>query len=135
MAYLRPGAFQRVFFNKVAMLTGIGNSETLTVTGRKSGKAQSVPVVVPEYQGKRYLVCPRGEAHWVRNLRAAGGRAQLKRRGKTEEITTTEIPVEERAPIIAAYRKKAGRAVAGYWKQLPADKDHPTFRIDSATPA
>lgn len=135
MAYLRPPAFQRVVFNRIAMLTGIGKSETLTVVGRKSSKPQSVPVIVPEYNGERYLVCPRGEAHWVRNLRAAGGKAQIKRRGKTENITTTEIPVEERGPIIEAYRKMAGRVVEGYFRQLPDPEDHPTFRIDSATPA
>ena len=129
MAYLRPPAFQRVIFNKLAMLTGIGGAETLVVTGRKSGKPHSIPVVVPEYNGARYLVCPRGEAHWVRNLRAAGGKAVLKRRGKSENISTVEIPVEERAPIIDAYKKKAGRVVEGYFKQLPNATDHPTFRI------
>jgi hypothetical protein len=43
-----------------------------------------------------------------------------------------EIPVEERAPVIAAYRPLAGKVVEGYWKQLPGDADHPTFALTPA---
>jgi hypothetical protein len=128
MAYLRPSAFQRVFFNRVAMLTGIGGSKTLTTTGRTSGKQLDVPVVPVEYDGVTYLVCPRGEAHWVKNVRAAGGKAKLE--GKP--ISLTELPSAEIAPILEAYKKKAGRAVTGYFKQLPDAADHPTFRVDQA---
>jgi len=126
MAYLRPPAFQRVFFNKVAMLTGIGGTKTLVTTGRKSGEEQKVPVVPVEYGGSTYIVCPRGEAHWVRNVRASGGKATLD--GKP--VTLAEMPTEEIGPILEAYKKKAGRAVTGYFKQLPDAKDHPTFRVE-----
>jgi hypothetical protein len=39
------------------------------------------------------------------------------------------VPVEQRSAVIAAYRAKAGREVNGYWKKLPADADHPVFRL------
>ncbi|WP_218004464.1 hypothetical protein [Microtetraspora niveoalba] len=38
----------------------------------------------------------------MRNVRAAGGRAVLRRRGR-EAVTLEEIPVERRAPVIRRY--------------------------------
>ena len=70
MAYLKPPWFVRKIFNKVAMATGVGNSQTLTVIKRVSKQPQQIPVVVPEVGGVKYLVSTRGEAEWVRNVRA-----------------------------------------------------------------
>ena len=133
MAYLRPPAFQRLVFNKLAMKFGIGGAKTLTVTGRKSRKPSSLPVVLAELDGSRYLVSARGETQWVRNLRAAGGRCELKGKGAAEALQATEIPAGERAAILVAYRKAAGRAVNGYFAKLPNEADHPTFRIEPRT--
>lgn len=131
MAYLKPGAFQRKLFNRLAMMSGLGGATTLLTTGRKSGAELAVPVIPVEVGGQRYLVSTRGEAAWVRNLRASGGRGALRLKGKTTPFTAVEVPVEERETIIAAYREKAGRAVVEYWKQLPNAEDHPTFRLDT----
>ena len=109
MAYLRPPTFQRKVFNKLAMLTGIGGSQTLSVAGRRSGKPMTVPVIPIEVQGERYIVSTRGESRWVLNLRAAGGKADLRAKGKTQTVTLVEIPVEDRPPVIAAYRARVGR--------------------------
>ncbi|WNG93455.1 nitroreductase/quinone reductase family protein [Mycobacterium sp. ITM-2016-00318] len=124
MAYIKPPWFVRKIFNKVAMATGVGNSQTLTVTRRVSKEPQHIPVVVPEVGGVKYLVSTRGEAEWVRNVRA-DPHVKL---GDTKYVAT-EVPVEERAPVIAAYRPLAGKVVEGYWKQLPNDADHPTFAL------
>ena len=48
MAYLKPPWFVRKIFNRVAMATGVGNSQTLTVIKRVSKQPQQIPVVVPE---------------------------------------------------------------------------------------
>lgn len=124
MAYLKPPWFVRTIFNRVAMATGVGNSQTLTVTKRVSKQSQQIPVVVPVVGGVKYLVSTRGEAEWVRNVRADPN-VKL---GDTKYVAT-EVPVEERAPIIAAYRPLAGKVVEGYWKELPDDADHPTFAL------
>ncbi|WP_405152079.1 nitroreductase/quinone reductase family protein [Sphaerisporangium sp. NBC_01403] len=69
---------------------------TLEVTGRRSGRQISLPITVTELDGQRYLVAMLGpNANWVRNVRAAGGRAVLRRRGR-EQITLDEVPVTER---------------------------------------
>ncbi|HET7740676.1 MAG TPA: nitroreductase/quinone reductase family protein, partial [Mycobacterium sp.] len=93
MAYLKPPWFTRVIFNRVAMATGVGNSETLTVTRRVSGQPQQIPVVVPEVAGVKYLVSTRGETDWVRNVRADAS----VRVGDVSYVAA-EVPVEQRAP-------------------------------------
>jgi len=131
MAHLRPPFFVRRIFNPIAMRFGISGSERLTVTGRRTGRAYSVPVLPVEHGGARYLVSPRGETDWVRNVRASGT-ARLGRHGRQRTVRVTEIPVPEREPILTAYRAHAGRAVAGLFRRLPEPADHPTFRVEPA---
>jgi deazaflavin-dependent oxidoreductase (nitroreductase family) len=134
MAYLRPGWFTRKIFNPLATRLGISGVLGLSVIGRSTGQVQTVPVLVAERDGRRYLVSPRGETEWVRNLRAAGGEAEIKRRrDKIERVRAVEVPVGERAPILEVYQRMAGRAVKPYFKKLPDPSDHPVFRIDVAT--
>lgn len=124
MAYLKPPWFVAKVFNKVAMATGVGNSKTLTVTKRASGQPQRIPVLVPEVDGVKYLVSTRGESQWVKNVRVnprvtVGSAAYL----------ATEIPVEQRAPILEVFRPLGGKVVEGYWRELPKDADHPVFAL------
>ncbi len=128
MAYIKPPWFVRKVFNPLASRFGIAKAEKLTAAGRTSGQRRSVPVVPVELGGARYLVSARGETEWVRNVRKAGN-VELSHRGSPQQFATTEVPVEESASVIAAYRKKAGRAVVPHWKKLPNDADHPTFRL------
>jgi F420H(2)-dependent quinone reductase len=124
MAYLKPPWFTRTVFNKIAMATGMSSTEKLTVTRRRSKQSQEVPVITVDVAGTKYLVSTRGESEWVRNVRAdpnvtIGTRAYV----------AHEIPEQDRQPILTAYRKKAGRAVEGYFKRLPREADHPVFVV------
>ena len=57
----------------------------LEVRGRVSGQRRATPVVIATVEGTRYLVSMLGEdAQWVRNVRAAGGRAVLRRGGREQ---------------------------------------------------
>ena len=75
-SYLKPGAVERFFGQTLAFLVRIGlvrgHFYVLEVRGRKNGRTISLPVDLIDLDGKRYLVCARGESHWVRNARAAG---------------------------------------------------------------
>ncbi|MGO4441980.1 nitroreductase family deazaflavin-dependent oxidoreductase [Mycobacterium sp. 2YAF39] len=124
MAYLKPPWFTRTVFNKIAMATGVGGSETLTVTKRLSRQPQKIPVVVPVVDGVKYLVSTRGETEWVKNVRAIPDVMV-----GDEQYVASELPVAQRGPVIAVYRPLAGKAVEGYWRQLPADADHPVFAL------
>lgn len=71
--------------------------------GRRTGRIISLPVVVADYQGGRFLVSMLGEnTNWVRNAHAAGGLAVL-RRGRREHIGLAEVEPVERAPILRCY--------------------------------
>jgi hypothetical protein len=124
VAYLKPPWFTRRIFNRIAMAFGVGGSTTLTVTRRGTGTSQQIPVVVPEVDGVRYLVSTRGEADWVKNVRAHPSVTV----GDTAYIAS-EIPVAERGRVIAAYRPLAGKVVESYWRALPEDADHPVFAL------
>jgi hypothetical protein len=94
---------------------------TLEVAGRQSGKLISFPLVLLAMNAERYLVSMLGEdANWVQNIKAAGGKANL-RHGVREEVFLEEVDVTQRAAIIKAYLQIA----RGARPHIPVDKDAP----------
>jgi len=57
------------------------------------------------YRGEDYLVALAGESEWVRNVRAAEGRAVIRRRG-ARPVRVVEVPAEERPSIISEYLRR-----------------------------
>jgi deazaflavin-dependent oxidoreductase (nitroreductase family) len=100
----RVGLFER--FNNAVMRSliragvRIGTFAVLTVPGRKTGRPVHVPLVVFADGDDQYLVASYGIVNWVRNLRAAEGRAELRRGRIAEKVTATELPAEQAAPIL-----------------------------------
>ena len=93
----------------------------LEVTGRKTGRIISFPLVMVTLDGQRYLASMLGEnTQWVRNIRASGGKAVLKSGGR-EDVQLEEIPADQRAPILKAYLQ----AAPGARPHVPVDKDAP----------
>ena len=121
---------------------GLTPSDTVTieVKGRRSGKIRANTVTWVEVDGRRYLVGPRGESEWVRNVRAAGGKAFLRHRGR-QRVRLEELPADQRAPIIKAYLKKTAIATRHFGLSPDAPMEefgriasrHPVFRIVSDT--
>src|SRR6476469_139827 len=108
--YRKPGCFTRNVANRVvAGRTRLGvsvwGSRVLEVPGRTSGEPRRTPVNLLSFEGQRYLVAPRGETQWVRNLRASGGGRLLLGR-RAEEFTATEVDDEQKVPILRAYLKR-----------------------------
>ena len=92
---------------------------TLEVTGRKSGRIFSLPLVMAIVDGQRYLVSMLGDnVQWVHNVRTTGGKAVL-RHGRREEIRLEEVPAGQRAPILKAYLQRA----PGARPHVPVNKD------------
>ncbi|MGP0091964.1 MAG: nitroreductase/quinone reductase family protein [Xanthobacteraceae bacterium] len=99
---------------------------TLEVTGRRSGRSISLPLVMAIVDGQRYLVSMLGESvAWVQNIRAAGGKAVL-HHGRREEVRLEEVPVGERAPILQAYLQRA----PGARPHVAVDKDAPLSEFE-----
>jgi deazaflavin-dependent oxidoreductase (nitroreductase family) len=128
MAYLKPPWFTAKIFNRIAMATGISNSETLTVTKRGSGEPQNIPVVTVELGGTKYLVSTRGESQWVKNVRA-NPNVTVSNKSGAKKYLAHETAVSERQPILTAYQQKAGKVVEGYFRKLPEPADHPVFAL------
>jgi deazaflavin-dependent oxidoreductase (nitroreductase family) len=121
----RPHALARLLNRGWATLHARGIAPdylvTLEVTGRRSGRALSFPLVMAAVEGERYLVSMLGaDAAWVRNVKAAAGHAVM-HHGRTEQVRLEELPTEKRAPVLKAYLQRA----PGARPHMPVDKDAP----------
>jgi len=133
-----PVKLMNGFFGRLASI-GLMPKDTvlLQVKGRRSGQTRSVAVTWIEHEGQRYLVAPRGNTEWVRNVKAAGGEAILKHR-KSQPVRLEEVPVEQRAPIIKSYLKRTAMVTKrefGMEPDAPIEEfekiapRHPVFRV------
>ena len=142
--YVRPDWFTRNIVNRlVAGMTRAGisiwGSRVLEVRGRKSGEPRRNPVNPLTIGDARYLVAPRGQTQWVRNLRVAGEGYLLVGR-KRERFAARELSDDEKEPILRAYLKKwkweVGQFFGGVGHEAPTEElrriapDHPVFRIE-----
>jgi deazaflavin-dependent oxidoreductase (nitroreductase family) len=136
-----PNRFARLQNRASAMAfaAGIapGRVAALEITGRRSGRVVSFPVVIANVDGERYLVSMLGaNVNWVFNLTAAGGRALL-RHGRVESVHLEEVEPAARAPILRRYLQVAPGArphipvdrKAPLAKFAPIAADYPVFRI------
>ena len=113
--------------NPIMLLTG--GVPTLTVRGRRTGRTYRMPINVVSVAGVQYLVSPRGETTWSRNLRT-NAECALKVKGSERRYRATEVDITERAPIIAAYLEKWRSQTRSQFEKLPDPVDHPTFRLE-----
>jgi deazaflavin-dependent oxidoreductase (nitroreductase family) len=141
--FKRPGWFTKNVFNRiVAWLTRLGisvwGSRVLEVPGRTTGAPRRTPVNLLDFEGESYLVAPRGETQWVRNLRASGeGRLLLGRR--SEPFKAVELPDAEKPPLLRAYLKRWKAEVGVFFEGVGPDSSdeemariapkHPVFRL------
>ena len=141
--YREPGWFTRNVFNRfVAFLTRHGisvlGSRVLAVKGRTSGVWRTVPVNLLDLDGHRYLVSPRGETQWVRNLRAAGT-GELRVGKRREAFRGRELSDEEKLPVLRAYLKRWKFEVGVFFEGVGPDSSdeelravavrHPAFEV------
>ena len=139
----QPGWFTRRVFNPlVAALTRAGasmkGSRVLEVRGRRSGEPRRTPVNLLEYEGSRYLVAPRGETQWARNLRASGEGKLLVGR-HSEPFSAQELADAEKPPLLRAYLEHWAWEVGAFFDGVgpKASEEelreiaprHPVFRL------
>jgi deazaflavin-dependent oxidoreductase (nitroreductase family) len=142
--YKQPGWFTKHLFNRlVAALTRLGisvwGSRVLRVRGRTTGEWRSTPVNLLTYDGGRYLVAPRGETQWVRNLRKAGG-GELVLGRRTEPFRAVELADDEKPDLLREYLRRwkaeSGIFFGGVDATSPEEDlrriapEHPVFRIE-----
>jgi deazaflavin-dependent oxidoreductase (nitroreductase family) len=145
-AYKKPDWFTRNIFNPlVATLTRAGvsvvGSRVLRVRGRRSGAWRENPVNLLTLDGNQYLVAPRGETQWVRNLRAAGN-GELRVGRRSQPFTAEEIGEDAKPPILRAYLKRWKWEVGVFFGGVGPEssetdiraegRHHPVFRVRPA---
>ncbi len=141
--YQKPDWFTKNVFNPLVSLfmrfgISLRGSRVLAVQGRKTGKWYTTPVNPLPFEGARYLVAPRGNTQWVRNIRVSHA-GELRLGGKRETIRVEELPDESKVPLLRAYLKhwawEVGQFFGGVGADAPEEDlrriapDHPVFRI------
>jgi deazaflavin-dependent oxidoreductase (nitroreductase family) len=123
------------FNSAVAALTKLGisiwGSRVLYVRGRTSGEWRTTPVNVLTHDGGRFLVAPRGQTQWVRNLRVAGG-GELKVGRRIERFTATELADDQKPEILRSYLKRWKFEVGVFFDGV--DADAPAARLLEIAP-
>lgn len=77
----------------------------LEMTGRRSGRIHRLAVVTARHEGRDYLVSMLGECEWVKNVRAHPEAWIVS--GRRRKVTLAEVPIDQRAPIIRDYLRRA----------------------------
>ena len=141
--YRAPGWFTRYVFNPlIAFLTRRGisvlGSRVLAVKGRTSGEWRTTPVNLLELDGRRYLVAPRGQTQWVKNLRVVGT-GELRVGKKIEAFEGRELADDDKVPVLRAYLKRWKAEVGVFFDGVGAESTdeelaaiapkHPAFRL------
>jgi len=143
--YQKPDWFTKHVFNRfVALCTRLGisvwGSRVLRVRGRKSGEWRTSPVNLLTYKGQLYLVAPRGQTQWVRNIRVSG-QGELLLGSRAQPFQAFEVSDDEKVPILRDYLRRWKFEVGVFFGGVGPDSsdeelrriapDHPVFRVET----
>ena len=146
--YRKPGWFTRQVFNRtVAGLTRAGisvlGSRVLEVRGRKSGLPRQTPVNLLSLDGRQYLVAPRGETEWVRNVRAGDGKLDLLVGRRRQHYRGHEVADADKTDILRGYLRRWKAEVGIFFEGVGPDSTdeqiqaiapkHPVFRLEHSS--
>ena len=127
----------KVFGFFVGLGLGLRHNHLLQVRGRKSGQVYSTPVDVLDWDGKRFLVAPRGYTQWVRNA-IASGTVSLKKGRRLEEFGTRLLSDDEKPEILKTYLERYKLTVQRYFPVRagspteafrPLTQEYPVFEL------
>jgi deazaflavin-dependent oxidoreductase (nitroreductase family) len=146
--YRKPGWLTQQVFNRAVALTtraGISvlGSRVLEVRGRKSGLARRTPVNLLSLDGHQYLVSPRGETDWVRNVRADGGKLDLLLGSKRRHYLGHEVSDADKVDVLRGYLRRWKAEVGVFFDGVGPDSTddqiraiadkHPVFRLETVS--
>lgn len=108
---------------------GMGKTQLMTTTGRKSGQRREVPVSPLELDGIEYVVSPYGEVAWVLNVRANPS-VTLRHGSKERQLRLEEITGPAAASAAAAYYQR--ESFARPYMDVPENPTEADFAAKSA---
>jgi deazaflavin-dependent oxidoreductase (nitroreductase family) len=124
--YVAPTAADHWFNRIVGWLArrgvSLAGARVLAVRGRTSGEWRTTVLNPMALDDGRYLVAPRGETQWVRNLRAAGG-GELRVGRRVEAFEAVEVADADKGPVLRAYLDRWGWEVGRFFDDLTKDSD------------
>ena len=116
--FREPTSIEKIFNRTFGFLIGMGLGSScrrlLQVRGRKSGKLFSTPVNILDWNGRQYLVAPRGRTQWVRNAEASG-EVTLKKGSSTPVYRLAPVADAAKPPILKAYLESFKPEVQRYF--------------------
>lgn len=110
----------------------VAGTRALRVRGRKSGKPRSVVVNLLTVDGVDYLVSPRGNTQWARNVRAAGV-VETGPRWHRQHARVSEVPDAAKPELLKRYLDRWYWQVKGYVAGLTPDSSDEQFRAVAPT--
>jgi deazaflavin-dependent oxidoreductase (nitroreductase family) len=146
--YRKPGFFTTHVFNRmVAALTRTGisvlGSRVLEVRGRKSGLVRRTPVNLLTLDGREYLVSPRGESEWVRNVRADDGKLDLLLGSRRQHYRGQEVADADKVGVLRGYLRRWKAEVGVFFDGVGPDSTdeqirdiahkHPVFLLEKTS--
>jgi deazaflavin-dependent oxidoreductase (nitroreductase family) len=91
----------------------IAGTRALRVRGRKTGKVRGVVVNLLTVDGRDYLVSPRGNTQWARNVRAAGF-VEIGPRWRSRDVRVAEVVDDAKPPLLRRYLERWYWEVKGH---------------------
>lgn len=112
-----PGVGTRVFNAAIRRLAEAGisiqGSTALRVRGRVSGRWHAVVINLLTADGRAYLVSPRGNTQWARNVRASG-EVELGPSRRPTRHTVVEVGDEAKPELLSRYLRRWYWQVKGH---------------------
>ena len=105
----------------------IAGTRALRVRGRKSGKQRGVVINLLTVDGVDYLVSPRGNTQWARNVRAAGV-VEMGPRWRSEHLRVTEVDDAAKPEVLRRYLARWYWQVKGYVAGLTPESSDEQLR-------
>jgi deazaflavin-dependent oxidoreductase (nitroreductase family) len=105
----------------------IAGTRALRVRGRKSGKQRAVVINLLTVDGVDYLVSPRGNTQWARNVRAAGV-VEVGPRWRTRRLLATELSDADKPEVLQRYLARWYWQVKGYVAGLTPESSDEELR-------
>jgi deazaflavin-dependent oxidoreductase (nitroreductase family) len=144
--YREPGFLTTRIMNPLVLVMmrrglSVWGSRILETRGRRSGLPRRTPVNLLEVEGRHYLVSPRGETDWVRNVRADEGRLTLVLGRRRDERIAQELADSAKVPVLRGYLGKWKMEVGVFFDGVTSQSleqdltriapDHPVFLLSA----
>jgi deazaflavin-dependent oxidoreductase (nitroreductase family) len=106
----------------------VWGSRVLEVRGRTTGEPRHTPVNLLTIDDRKYLVSPRGNGQWVRNVRANDGHLDLLVGRRRTHWSATELADDDKVDVLRAYLRRWKAEVGVFFDGVGPDSSDDELR-------